>query len=77
MTNGEATAEEEEILTKGCISWGPGFICGIRSWIIAIAIVLGFLIVAVQMKDIEKLFNAVMLVVGFYFGSKMATGGGK
>lgn len=69
MVNGDMDPTEET--KEKCMAWGPGYLCGARTFILAIVIILAFVAVGIYTMDVEKLYNAALLVLGFFFGSKM------
>lgn len=71
MANGDMDPAEEH--KNKCLAWGPGFLCGARTFTIALLVILAFVIVAVYTMDIDKLYDAALLVLGFFFGVKATT----
>lgn len=62
-------AEENSIL-KDCMEAGPLKICGVRTFIIALVILIPFSLLAYETKAIDLLFAAASMILTFFFGMK-------
>lgn len=63
-------ANEENNIIKDCMEAGPIKICGVRTFIIALVVLIPFSLLAYQTKSIELLFAAASMILTFFFGMK-------
>jgi hypothetical protein len=62
--------EEENSIIKDCMEAGPIKVCGVRTFIIALVILVPFAYLAFITKSTELLFAAATMVLTYFFGMK-------
>lgn len=62
--------EEENSIIKDCMEAGPIKVCGVRTFIIALVVLVPFALLAYETKSTELLFAATTMVLTYFFGMK-------